>query len=240
MKILAIDSSAGMAGVAFCLDEQLLSNLQDLSGHTHSETLLPMIENTLKAQKATVEDIDLFAVSVGPGSYTGIRIGVATVKGLASGRGTPCVPVSALHALAWNCVGFEGLICPVMDARRGQMYTALFECIGGKITRLTEDRLLPIEEIDRLLQKENRKIYLVGDGFEKTKEKLSVTTEETPVLLRYQNGYSVAMCALDRYRAEPEADYREEKLLPVYLRATQAERERLEREKGTAQNSPEH
>ncbi len=232
MKILALDSSAQIAGVALCEEAEPLCLIQNLSGHTHSETLLPMVISALEGHGLTPGDIDLFACNVGPGSYTGIRIGVATVKGLASGSGKPCVAVSSLESLAENCTCFEGLICPVMDARRDQMYTALFESRNGKTERLTEDALLPLEEIGRQLRKIGGTVHFAGDGYEKTLAALNYgKAGETPMLLRRANAYSTALCALRKYRAQPEKNYDEGLLSPVYLRATQAERERLEREK---------
>lgn len=241
MKILSLDSSTGFASVALTEDGELLHLVQDRSGHTHSETLLPMIVSALEKHGMTPKDIDLFACVVGPGSYTGVRIGVATVKGLASGSGKPCIPVSSLEALAENGP-FEGLICPVIDARRDQMYTALFERKNRELRRLTEDRLLPLVQIGKELKKKNRKVYLAGDGCEKTEKALNCgKIRALPALLRDANAYSAAMCALRRFSqaadgAEPAAKeekgqkpFDEESLCPVYLRATQAERERLEK-----------
>ena len=230
MKILALESSAGTASVALCEDDKLLHLVQDRSGHTHSETLLPMIVSALEKHRLTVRDIDLFAVPAGPGSYTGLRIGVATVKGLASGTGKPCVPVSSLEALAQNAACFDGIVCPVMDARREQMYTALFESKSGKLTRKTEDMLLPLSELEKLLRKTGRTVRFVGDGYEKTAAALRVKIKETPEPMRLANAYSVAVCALAHYLEEPDKNYDESLLSPVYLRATQAERERLQRE----------
>lgn len=232
MKILSLESSAGVASVALCEDEKLLYLSQDLSGHTHSETLLPTVVSALDRHGLTPKDIDLFVCTVGPGSYTGIRIGVATVKGLASGSGKPCVGVSSLEALAYNCSCFDGLICPVIDARRDQMYSAVFKAEKGTLTRLTEDELLPLPLLDKRLKEYGRVTYLVGDGYEKSAEKLTFTKlKETPVLLRAQNACSAARAGLAKYKSSPEKNYDESVLLPVYLRATQAERERIEREK---------
>ena len=230
MKILALESSAGVASVALCENEKLLHLVQDHSGHTHSETLLPMVASALEKHGLCPHDIDLFACSVGPGSYTGLRIGVATVKGLAFGTGKPCVPVSSLEALAQNCACFEGLICPVMDARRDQMYTAFFESKDQVLRRLTDDDLLPLSEIAAKVRKYGRRIRFVGDGYEKTVKALhSDLTKDTPELLRHANAYSVALCAYRKYSLSPHENYDESLLSPTYLRAVQAERERLER-----------
>lgn len=231
MKILAIDSSTAMACVALCDDEWILFSENIPVGHAHSEVLLPMVVRALHENGMKAHDIDLFAASVGPGSFTGIRIGVATVKGLCSGSGKPCIPVSALAALAENLVGVKGIICPVMDARRDQMYTALFEGDGSCVRRLTEDGLFPLPELDERLKMCGQTVYLVGDGYEKCKSKLTCADlADTPEEKRSANGCSVAAVAKKQYRQQPDGDYTEEHLLPVYLCATQAERERTERE----------
>ena len=158
MKVLALESSAGIAGVALLEDEKILYLSEDVLGHTHSETLLPMIAECLERHGLEPKDVDLFACAAGPGSYTGVRIGVATVKGLASGSGKPCIGVSSLEALAHNCTDLEGVLCPVMDARRDQMYTALFECRRGEVKRRSEDALLPLEQLDRVLKALGRQV----------------------------------------------------------------------------------
>lgn len=132
MLILAMDSTAVAASVALLTDGAPLAAFHLDNGNTHSETLLPMVESVLRCTGKTVDDIDLFAVSAGPGSFTGVRIGVATVKGLAFGKGKPCVGVSTLEALAENLVPTGGLLCPVMNARRGQVYNALFRVETGR------------------------------------------------------------------------------------------------------------
>ena len=133
MKILALDSTAIVSTVAICEDEKLLAQFTINNGNTHSETLLPMIEASLKVLKLTTDDIDLFACSAGPGSFTGVRIGAATIKGLAFNRNKPCAPVSSLDALAHNLLYTNGIVCPVMNARRSQLYNALFLCDRKKL-----------------------------------------------------------------------------------------------------------
>ena len=147
MLILAFESSARPASVALLRDGQLLSQYSQCSQLTHSRTLLPMAEDMLKNAELTLDDVDLFAVAHGPGSFTGIRIGVSTVKGLAWASDKPCVGVSTLEAMAWHGLAAGGLICPVMDARRSQVYNALFEIRDGKPARLTEDRPISLEEL---------------------------------------------------------------------------------------------
>ena len=146
MKILAMDSSAVAASVALCEDERLLGEYTICNGNTHSQTLLPMTEELLSRFGITTDDVDLFAVSNGPGSFTGVRLGVATLKGLAFGKDKPCVGVSTLEALAHNLAVTDGLICPVMNARRNQVYTALFRAKNGNLERLLPDSAMAITE----------------------------------------------------------------------------------------------
>ena len=229
MIILALDSTAVSGSVAICRDEELLCEFTLNIGNTHSETLLPMVESALRACGMTVSDVDIFACDEGPGSFTGVRIGVATVKGLAFNSGKPCIGVSTLEALAQNLAGFEGIACPVMNARRGQVYNALFLAENGKLTRLTEDRALSITELEEELKGSNKPIYLSGDGYKVTTEGFSeLVCKHTPEPLRYQSGYSVAYCALNKYRGGFTAD--DSALTATYLRLPQAERERLEKE----------
>ena len=231
MKILAIDSTAIVASVALCDDEKLIALYTVNNGNTHSETLLPMVESILKEAKLTPSDIELFAVSNGPGSFTGVRIGCATIKGLAFGRNIPCIGVSTLEALAYNMKGSDGLICPVMNARRNQVYNALFKFERDKLVRLCEDRAVAISELADEITNED-KIYLVGDGYDITAP--AIPTEKLgashPAMI-YQNAYSVAICALASYKEGSAVT--DSALSPTYLRPSQAERERAEKlEKG--------
>ena len=135
------------------------------------------------------------------------------------------------EALAHNCADLEGVLCPVMDARRDQMYTALFECRRGEVKRLSEDALLPLEQLDRVLKALGRQVYLIGDGAQKAEEKLTFPKKRrVSSLLQNQNAYGVARAGLLQYQREPQKDYDEGNLCPIYLRATQAERERISRE----------
>lgn len=147
MLILAFESSAKPASVALMRDGQLLSQYFQCSALTHSRTLLPMAEDMLKNAELSIEDVDKFAVAHGPGSFTGIRIGVSTVKGLAWASNKPCTGVSTLEAMAWNGAAAGGYVCPVMDARRSQVYNAIFEIKDGKPCRLTEDRPIALNEL---------------------------------------------------------------------------------------------
>ena len=230
MIVLAIDSTAVSGSVAVCRDEELLGEFTLNVGNTHSETLLPMVESVLKACGMTVSDVDVFACDEGPGSFTGVRIGASTIKGLAFNSGKPCIGVSTLEALAHNLVGFEGIACPVMNARRNQVYNALFTVNGKAVTRLCDDRAISIPELEEELKKYDVPVYLTGDGYDMTISGFSsVKCKNTPVPQRYQNGYWVAMCALKKYSSGIHTSDKE--LTATYLRLPQAERERLEKEK---------
>ena len=230
MIILALDSTAQTGAVALCRDEKLIASFTLNTGNTHSETLLPSVEVVLKLGDMTVDDVDLFAISKGPGSFTGVRIGAATVKGMAFGKDKPCIGVSTLEALAYNLRGFSGIACPVMNARRSQVYNALFRVENGKIERLCPDRAIALADLaEELAAYGDVPVYLSGDGYEMTREALaSCNLGSTPEELIYQSGYSVAMCARAAYEAGERTTDAE--LVPTYLRLPQAERERLEKE----------
>ncbi|MBQ7336321.1 MAG: tRNA (adenosine(37)-N6)-threonylcarbamoyltransferase complex dimerization subunit type 1 TsaB [Clostridia bacterium] len=229
MIILALDSTAQVASVAICEDDKCLACCNLNNGNTHSETLLPTVEFLLRQLNLTTDDIDLFAISEGPGSFTGVRIGAATVKGLAFGTAKPCIGVSTLEALAYNLIGTDGLICPVMNARRKQVYTALFRCENGALTRLMPDSAIAIAELDEQLSAYDEAIRLCGDGYDITAPLLTHPILSVPYALRDQNAYSVAQVAR-RLFAEGKA-MSDAELAPTYLRLSQAERERNEREK---------
>ena len=225
MKILALDSTETTVAAAVSDDERLIASTVVNAGLNHSETLLPAIEGLLHASGLCYDDIDIFACSEGPGSFTGVRIGAATVKGIAFGRNKPCVGVSALCAMAYNFLGFEGIVCPVMDARRSQLYNAVFEVKNNKVTRLTPDRVISAEELAAELLNYSAPVYFCGGGYSIIRElcKNNPNVTETPELLKYQNGYSVALSALDKYKNEKNS-YTDKELSPSYLRPSSAER----------------
>ncbi|MBR5514600.1 MAG: tRNA (adenosine(37)-N6)-threonylcarbamoyltransferase complex dimerization subunit type 1 TsaB [Clostridia bacterium] len=225
MKILAFDSSAVAASAALLDDDKIIAEYTQNTGHTHSETLLPLAENALKAASCSVDDIDLFAVSAGPGSFTGVRIGVSLIKGLAFGKNKPIASISTLEALACNLCGFSGIVCPVMDARRNQVYTAIFK--NG--IRVTEDMLIPLCELEEILKKYSEPIYFTGDGYDLARKNIKLENiENTPVRLRLQNAVSVALCGKNNFEKNTNI-FTDSTLQPIYLRASQAERERNER-----------
>ncbi len=232
MITLAFDSTAKVASAAVAEDGKILAQYNIDNGLTQSELLLPMAESILASLKLTVDDIGLLACSVGPGSFTGVRIGVALVKGLAFSKNIPCASVSALDALAENLADMEGIIVPCMDARRSQVYTAVYRAHGGTLERLTPDRAIAISELESELREKysDDDIYFVGDGYRTVMHIMNtdgLRVKKTPSLLIYQNAASVARTAEKMYeRGECTSDIG---LAPTYLRLPQAERERLER-----------
>ncbi len=238
MITLAFDTTAKIASVAALDGEKILANYSIDNGLTQSELILPMAENILKALKLGFEDVELIATSVGPGSFTGVRIGVALAKGLAFGRGIPCSDVSTLEALAENIGTLRGVLVPCMDARRGQVYNALFRSDGNGIIRLTEDRAISLSELAQELKNfENEKIYLSGDGYEVARAALTaagITCERTPELLIAESAVSVGRVG-QRMQKEGKT-VSDKELKPTYLRLPQAERERLEKEKAERKN----
>ncbi|MBO5374777.1 MAG: tRNA (adenosine(37)-N6)-threonylcarbamoyltransferase complex dimerization subunit type 1 TsaB [Clostridia bacterium] len=223
MKILAIDSTANTSTVALLENEALIALYTVNTENTHSETLLPMVKSMLESASVSPEEIDAYAVANGPGSFTGVRIGVATVKGLAFGRDKRCVAVSTTEALSENLEGFDGIICPVMNARRGQVYTCIYK--NGK--PLIEEGCMMLDELISMLEKYDEKIYFTGDGYELTLDKEIKNKCHTPEMLRYSNAYSVGKVA---YRKIVSGDYITDTDLRVnYLRKPQAEREREEK-----------
>lgn len=224
MLILALESSAKAASVALMEGEKLIAQYSQCSGLTHSRTLLPMVDDMLKNTENTIAGVDLIAVAHGPGSFTGIRIGVSTVKGLAWAADKMCVGVSTLEAMAWHGSSAGGVICPVMDARRSQVYNALFEIKDGRPQRLCEDRAIALSELAGEIRGKNA--FLVGDGAELTYEymkKEGIDCCIAPSNLLYQSAWGVGMAAMGKTPGTADD------LLPVYLRLSQAERERQER-----------
>ncbi len=228
MLILAIESSAKAASAVLCRDGEILAHSFQRSGLTHSATLLPMIDGMLRCAGIDKNDVDAVAVARGPGSFTGVRIGVSTAKGLCWGLGKPAIGVSTLEAMAWLalCVPEGTVICPAMDARRSQIYNALFRMEKGRPVRLTPDRAIAAEDLAAEAAEIKAPLWVLGDGAAvcaAALEARGVPYTLAPELIRWQNACGVALAALDK----TPADARE--LLPVYLRLSQAERERQEK-----------
>ncbi len=232
MKILALDSTEKTVTAALADDRTLMAEAVVNTRLNHSRTLLPMAEGLLKAAGMSWDGIDLFACSEGPGSFTGVRIGAATIKGLAFGRNKPCVGVSAPEAMAYHFLGMDGIVCPVMDARRSQLYNALFRVSGTRVRRLCPDRVIAAEELLTELVGSEEPIFLCGGGYEIMKQICEDQPwfRPTPEPLRYQSAFAVALCALDRYETAGEAEaaaLTDRSLAPSYLRPSSAERNKL-------------
>ena len=226
MLILAFESSAKAASAALCRDGSLVSQYSQCSALTHSRTLLPMAEDMLRNAGLSLGDVELLAVAQGPGSFTGIRIGVSMVKGLAWAGDKPCVGVSTLEAMAWHGLAAGGYVCPVMDARRAQVYNALFEIRGGRPVRLSDDRPKALSELADEVRALGAPVFLVGDGSAISGAYLTehgIEHRVAPENLVWQSAWGVAMAAADKTPGTADS------LLPVYLRLSQAERERQER-----------
>jgi len=232
MKILALESSAVACSVCLTEDDHLIAQSYENSGLTHSKTLLPMAEELLKNCGMALKDVDVFAVAAGPGSFTGLRIGVSACKGLAWALDRPCAGVSTLEAMAWNLSLWRGEVCCVMDARRSQVYNARFSSDGAAVIRLTPDRAIGLEELGEELKRDGAAPLLVGDGAALAREaltKLGLEVHMPPPNLRFQSAWGVARAALGQAQAGELTTAAQ--LTPNYHRLSQAERERLEREK---------
>ena len=232
MKILALESSAVACSAALCRDGELVAQSYQNSGLTHSRTLLPMTHALLENCGVPLEEVDVIAVAAGPGSFTGLRIGVSTAKGLAWPGDKDCAPCSTLESMAWQLAHLEDtLIVCVMDARRNQVYNALFLGRDGAPERLTPDRAISLAELGAEVKKFENKKILVGDGAQlcyNTWAEEGIAAELAPPHLRMQSAWGVARAGLELARRGGLV--KGAALVPVYHRLSQAERERLEKE----------
>ena len=235
MKLLAFETSAKAASVALLEDGKLVGESYLNSGQTHSRTLMKLAADLLENCDLKPSDLDLVAYANGPGSFTGIRIGVAAAKGFCWGLELPCVPVSTLEGMAYGRLDLDGTVCCCMDARRSQVYNAVFSISSGAVSRLRPDRAISLEELAEDLADVPAPIFLVGDGAELCFNTLS---EQVPNLrltaehLRQQRAVGIALAGWRAALAGNACSA--EQPLPNYLRLSQAERERLakNREKG--------
>ena len=231
MKILAFETSAKAASVALMEEGKLLGEAYQNTGLTHSQTLMVMAEDLLKACNLTVKDVEAVAVAAGPGSFTGVRIGVAAAKGFAWGGELPCYGVSTLEAMARNLGVYQGYVVPAMDARRSQVYTAVFHAQKGELCRIEEDMAISLEELKGKIKNLEESVFLVGDGAVLCYNTL---LEEVPGLVlppehrMHQRAAGVALAAQAMRDAGDPGNGAE--LTPNYLRLSQAERERAARE----------
>lgn len=231
MKIIALESSAITASVAITEDEKLLSQSFQNSGLTHSATLMPMAADLLKNTGLALDEMDVVAVAAGPGSFTGVRIGVAAAKGLAWPGDKPCAACSTLESMAWQCAHMGGEICAAMDARRNQVYCARFLAENGELKRLTEDRAIGLDELVKEVRASGKPQTLVGDGAALVRGALEgqgLPFALMPPHLQFQTAWGVARCALRLAREGKLVSAAA--MAPSYHRLSQAERERLERE----------
>ncbi len=227
MKLLAFESSAKAASTALLSDGALLAEYTQNSGQTHSRTLMEMAKDMLTNCGLTPQDIDAVAVAAGPGSFTGVRIGMACAKGFAWGRQLPLYGVSTLEAMVRGAAYADGIWCACMDARKQQIYNAVFAMEQGVLRRVTEDRALAIFELAQELAGEKAPIWLVGDGAKLTADTLAgsgLLLHLLPEQLRQQHASGVALCAMARIEAGDPGDAAA--LTPNYLRMAQAERTR--------------
>ena len=227
MKILALETSAKSVSCAVTEDGAVLASAYQCTGLTHSRTLMPMVEDLLRNAELTLGDIDRIGIAAGPGSFTGLRIGIAAVKGLAWAADKPCCAVSTLEAMAQNVRHMDALIIGAMDARRNQIYNALFEAKGGTLTRLCDDRAIGLDELCAELNGDSRRKIVLGDGGRLCFDYLishGIDCTPAPAQLLYQNAVGVALAA------EHSAAMTAQELSPVYLRPAQAERLRMEKE----------
>lgn len=230
MKILALETSAKSVSAAVVENGAVLASAYQNTGLTHSRTLMPLVDGMLKAAELPLENVDLIAVAQGPGSFTGLRIGVAAAKGLAWAKDLPCCGVSTLVAMAQNLRHLNGEIVCAMDARRNQVYNAVFEAKDGRLTRLSEDRAIGLAQLAEEVKNRSSMKIIVGDGAHLCYNyflEAGIPCRMAPAQLRMQNAVGVALAA-EELAAEGKT-VSAHQLVPVYLRLSQAERERLAR-----------
>ena len=225
MKLLAIDTSGPVCGVAILTDDGVRYECAVTNKLTHSVNLLPMIDAAVAAAGLTIAEMDRLAVTVGPGSFTGVRIGVSTLKGRAHGADKPCVAVDALEAMAAGAGAFDGVVCPIQDARAGQVYGAAFRWDGGRPERLMEDAPMKLEDYLAAISEHGERFLFLGDGMPVHRARIAALLGDKAVFAAPQQAYlrpsAVAWLAS---LSEETVDYRT--LMPLYLRAPSAERNR--------------
>ena len=233
MTILAIDSSALPLSVAVLRDELLIAEYTITLKLTHSETLMPVLDDVLKRTGVELSEIDAFATAAGPGSFTGLRIGSATVKGLGDALRVPVIPVPTLKAMAYNVLSHDGIIVPIMDARRRNVYTGIFEYEKDELKTLLPQCAIPFTELLAKVREYGRNTYFLGDGVkifkEEINEELDIPHYFAPPHLCMQRSGAVAVLAAKMYEKGEFSDAGAHR--PDYIKATQAEQEKKEAEK---------
>ena len=233
MRILAFETSAKAASAALLSDGTLTGEFFQNSGETHSRTVMKLAENLLQSCALSPADVDYVAWANGPGSFTGVRIGAAAAKGFCWGKSIPGLPVSTLESMAWNVVDLEGVICCCMDARRSQVYNALFCAEHGQLTRLCEDRAISLQALEEDLRRfSDRPVRLVGDGALLTWNTLHERFANMLLVSEHLRQQRAAGVVLAGWQAVLQGKVENAALsVPQYLRLSQAERERLEKER---------
>lgn len=231
MKILGIDSSGLVAGVAIVQDEITIAEYSVNYKKTHSETLLPMLDEIVTMTNTDINEFDAIAIAAGPGSFTGLRIGSATAKGLALAIEKPIVPVPTCHALAYNLWGTDKLICPIMDARRNQVYTGVFQMTGGELEVLMDQEAMDIHALIARLEEYDREVVFLGDGVSVFRaiidDNMKASHRYAPAHMNRQRAAAVATLGSSLFAKGIFEDADEHS--PIYLRKSQAEREREEK-----------
>lgn len=230
MLIFGIDTCCMAATAALVDDRVLVAQTVVNRNKTHSQIMMPQIEEMFKIAEIDPMDVDVFAAAVGPGSFTGVRIGVATAKAMAQAANRPCVAVSTLEALAYSSKYFDGIAVPILDARRNQVYNALFDCGKGGMTRITEDRALALETLLAELKASGRDCLFMGDGVlvfeDEIRKELGEKAFFAPKTVSMNLGGAVAELGAEKFKKGETVTYSD--LVPSYVRLSQAERDRLE------------
>lgn len=233
MKLLAIDSCSKAGSVTICENGTVLAHGLLNTKLNHSQTLLPLVEHLLKQTQFRLEEIDLFALSKGPGSFTGVRIGMSVIKGFAFGSQKPCLAISTLESLAFLAIDFPGTIVPVLDARKDQFYTAAFDNQDGNMTRVKDDCVIDIAQIESFIQGLKKPVYLVGDGaslcYTKIENKAEVYLPSQ--LYQINSSWGVATAAINLFEQNPKLAVPANDLTPEYLRLSQAQVQLQEKQK---------
>lgn len=232
MKILSIDTSAKVSTVSIVSEDKVICEYSVNLNFTHSQTIMPMCDEILKTTQISLSDIDAFGVCTGPGSFTGLRIGISAIKGMAYALNKPCISVSTLDALSYNMLDFDGIICCVMDARCNQVYNAIYENNNSNLQKITQDRAVIIDDLLVELKLLKKNIILVGDGADLCYNKFKDTLPNirmASVSNRYQKASSVGLACVKKYNDNLLVSAND--LMPEYLRLPQAQRELIAKNK---------